>query len=569
MLSLLRTLHYRAWLTVTLIVVLTGCNSTPANKNAILLAQNGHYEQAKTTIETTYSATGKNKLLRYLELGTLYHLEQQYELSNDNLDTAKAIIEEQYTVSVSEQALALLSGPTYTTFSGKAFHRPMINVFKALNYNALANQHPTQRQYYLDAALVEMRQLDTYLSTLTDETGGYDGKPSGDGLTDSVMRILQPLLAPNDLLKNIDYKDDAFAHYISGILYESSNELDAARIQYQRAATAFEQGFAKQYDLNSTVTQQAYSDLARVMRKAGGYGNELSALEEKWGHSISNTKHAGPRLTVVQNAGIGPQRKEFNLLLKADHNAKALVVTPILWGTPAERRAQMWWFQMLYADTSLFDMMQNYATGDLGDVAMGALTKRLPLGDSLWKSAKTAGLIDALEHGSRIAVTYLEPFEQKIEKTELWLDGKKVTELDNYHSVSLLTLQSALKNANTEMQIALTREVVKAMTAHKAIQSTGLQAFDGFAKLATSVVNAVTAGADLRQWQSLPSHIKLAQVPVTQGTVNITLKTKLRSGKIIEQSDTIEINENMTLWHTRTFIESAKSAAPSTLFTME
>ncbi|RZM77017.1 hypothetical protein C3B51_16670 [Pseudoalteromonas rubra] len=569
MLSLFNTLHYRAWLTVTLIVVLTGCNTTPANKNAIILAQQGQFEQAKTAIETAYPASGKNKLLRHLELGTLYHLEQKYQLSNDNLDKAKAIIEEQYTISVSEQALALLSGPTYTTFAGKEFHRPLINVFKALNYNALANQHPAQRQVYLDAALVEMRQLDTYLSTLTDETGGYDGKPSGDGLTDRVMRILQPLLAPNDLLKNIDYKDDAFAHYISGVLYESSNELDAARIQYQRAAQAFEQGFAEQYNLGNNVTRQAYMDLARVMRKAGGYHNELSELEEKWGYSISEPEQTGPRLTVVQNAGIGPQRKEFNLLLRADHSAKALVITPILWGTSAERKAQMWWFQMLYADTSLFDMMQNYATGDLGDVAMGALTKRLPLGDTLWQSAKTAGLIDALEHGSRIAVTYLEPFEQKIDKSELWIEGKKVAELDNYHSVSLLTLQSALKNANREMQIALTREVVKAMTAHKAIQSTGLQAFDGFAKLATSVVNAVTAGADLRQWQSLPAQIKLTQVPVTKGTVNIMLKTKLRSGKVIEQSDTLEINENMTLWHTRTFIESAQSAAPTTLLTME
>ncbi|MCG7533646.1 hypothetical protein [Pseudoalteromonas sp. OOF1S-7] len=569
MLSLFNTLHYRAWLTVALIVVLTGCNTTPANKNSILLAQQGQFEQAKSAIETSYSASGKNKLLRYLELGTLYHLEQRYQLSNENLDKAKAIIEEQYTISVSEQALALLSGPTYTTFSGKEFHRPLINVFKALNYNALANRHPAQRQYYLDAALVEMRQLDTYLSTLTDETGGYDGNPSGDGLTDRVMRILQPLLAPNDLLKNVDYKDDAFAHYISGILYESSNELDAARIQYQRAASAFEQGFADQYNLGKHATKQAYTDLARVMRKAGGYRNELNELEKKWGDSITETTQPGPRLTVVQNAGIGPQRKEFNLLLRADHSAKALVVTPILWGTPAERKAQMWWFQMLYADTSLFDMMQNYATGDLGDVAMGVLTKRLPLGDTLWQSAKTAGLIDALEHGSRIAVTYLEPFKQKIDKSELWIEGKKVAELDNYHSVSLLTLQSALKNANREMQIALTREVVKAMTAHKAIQSTGLQTFDGFAKLATSVMNAVTASADLRQWQSLPAQIKLTQVPVTLGTVNITLKTKLRSGKVIEQSDTLEINENMTLWHTRTFIESAQSAAPTTLLTME
>ncbi|TQF71456.1 hypothetical protein [Pseudoalteromonas luteoviolacea] len=549
--------------------LLAGCQSTPANKSAILLAQQGNFESAKQAIRTDYSPNGKSKLLHYLELGMLNHLQGNYERSNVLLSEAQDIIEAQYTISVVESAVALVSGPTYTTYAGKIYHRPLINLYKALNYNALANRAGPNKQQYLDSAMVEMRQLDTYLSNLKEQTGGYnsvgDNEPTSDDLTNRIYRLIQPIFAPNDLLVNIDYKDDAFAHYVSGVLFERSNELDSARIQYQRALGVFENGFTKQYNLNDKkIVSQVHTDLIRVMTKAGGYKNEIRKLNKKLDKAPSVTKT--PLLNVIQNVGIGPQRKEFNLLLKADHESKALVMTPILWGTEKERRAQMKWFQMLFADTSVFDIVQNYAMGDIGDVAMGALTKRIPLGP-LWDDAQDVGLIQALEYGSRISVTYLEPLQQQVKSAEVWVNGKKTAELDKIYSVSLLTLQDALRNANSEIQVALTREIIKAITAQKTINATGLdQSFAGFAKFATSVVNAVTASADLRQWQSLPAQINYAQIPLSKGTYEITLKTHLSSGKVIEQSEAVTVSDNITLWHTRTFLQQSRVTAPESTF---
>ncbi|WP_155730955.1 hypothetical protein [Pseudoalteromonas luteoviolacea] len=549
--------------------LLAGCQSTPANKSAILLAQQGNFESAKQAIRTDYSPNGKSKLLHYLELGMLNHLQGNYERSNVLLSEAQDIIEAQYTISVVESAVALVSGPTYTTYAGKIYHRPLINLYKALNYNALANRAGPNKQQYLDSAMVEMRQLDTYLSNLKEQTGGYnsagDNEPTSDDLTNRIYRLIQPIFAPNDLLVNIDYKDDAFAHYVSGVLFERSNELDSARIQYQRALGAFENGFTKQYNLNDKkIVSQVHTDLIRVMTKAGGYKNEIRKLNKKLDKAPSVTKT--PLLNVIQNVGIGPQRKEFNLLLKADHESKALVMTPILWGTEKERRAQMKWFQMLFADTSVFDIVQNYAMGDIGDVAMGALTKRIPLGP-LWDDAQDVGLVQALEYGSRISVTYLEPLQQQVKSAEVWVNGKKTAELDKIYSVSLLTLQDALRNANSEIQVALTREIIKAITAQKTINATGLdQSFAGFAKFATSVVNAVTASADLRQWQSLPAQINYAQIPLSKGTYEITLKTHLSSGKVIEQSEAVTVSDNITLWHTRTFLQQSRVTAPESTF---
>ncbi|WP_230851859.1 hypothetical protein [Pseudoalteromonas luteoviolacea] len=556
-----------AFLTIVYAFLLSGCQSTPANKSAILLAQQGQFETAKQTIRSDYSATGKSKLLHYLELGMLNHLQGNYQLSNQLLDQAQQIIEEQYTISISESALALVSGPTYTTYAGKVYHRPLINFYKALNYNALANQSNSGSEALLDSALVEMRQLDTYLSGMKDKTGGYGSQQelSGlDSITQQIYNLTRPLFAPNDLLEDIEYKDDAFAHYVSGILFERSGELDSARLQYQRALQAFENGFAQQYNIDDTIITQVKTDLLRVMQTAGGYTNEVAKLKKAL--NIDNATSTQPMLNILQNIGIGPQKKQFNLLLNIDEEAKALVMTPILWGTRQEQQAQMRWFQMLYADTSIFDLIQNYATGDIGDVAMGALTKRIPLGP-LWEDAVDVGLVSALEYGSRISVTYLEPIQQQINHSEVWVGNQKVANLDKIYSVSLLTLQDALNNANSEIQIALAREIVKAMTAQKAISATGLDtSFSGFAKLATSVVNAVTASADLRQWQSLPAQINYVQLPITKGEHVITLKTHLSSGQVIEQTETIRIVDDITLWHTRTFLNQTRTQTTDSTF---
>ncbi|MBQ4851330.1 hypothetical protein J8L97_14435 [Pseudoalteromonas sp. MMG012] len=549
---------------------LSACNVTHFQKNnAIALAQKGELVSARTTIKRNYSSQGKNRLLYHLELATYFQLEKKYAQSNEHLSEAKDLLDSFYTKSISEQALSQFSGPTYTTFHGQKYYRPLLHMMKAMNYNALGTLQPTRRQEMLDASLIEMRQLNVYLEGLTEETGGYHA-PSSDELTNQVYAIFQPLFSPSDLLTNIEYKDDAFAHYLSGLLNEQSGELDSARLQYQRAALAYEKGFAKQYQLPNQTTEQVYKNLVRVMKQAGGYEEELSHIQSK---VQPDNVYAGSQLTILQNLGVAPKRKQFNLILRADHKSKALVITPIPMGSHREQQIQMKWFQMLFADTSLFDMMQNYAMGDISDVALGLLTKRIPLG-GLWDDAKKVGLIDALEYGGRISVTYLSPSETRVQGSEVWVNGKKQSELKTFYSIELLTLQNALENANTEIQLALTREVVKAITAQQLLNKTGLQennVFSGIAKLATSAVNAVTASADTRQWQSLPAEIRVSQIPLPVGQHQVTIKTVLNSGRVIEQTDNVDVKGPMSLWQTRTFINSQKQPTSSaqSIFTLE
>ncbi|USD29742.1 hypothetical protein J8Z24_06545 [Pseudoalteromonas sp. SCSIO 43201] len=523
-------------------LILAGCNLTPsANKLAIEYAEQGDFITAQKHIDNAYKGSSRDELLYYLESGMLSHLQQDYMQSNQFLENAKSIIEAAYTVSISDELFSAFTGASYKKYTGKVYHRPMIHTIMALNYAALASKSAANSTALYDSALTEMRQLDLYLEQLKRSTGGYGGNQTSLG---NVEKILKAIFGQPFLKEDLEYKDDAFAQYLSGILYEQQGELDSARIQYERAAKAYKNGFSKQYQLGGHAQKQAQKDLTRVV-----------------------AEQPTDYFTLVQSLGVSPQRKEFNLYLSVDESAQAIVITPIYLGTREERQAQFAWFNLMFSDTSLFDLIQNYATGDFGDVILGSVTKRLPLGESLWQKAVNEGIIDALKYGSRISVTYLQPHKNNIEQVTLFANGQKITELHPFYSVNLLTLYDALSNANMEIYTAISREILKAVTANKAINqfaSPQPTLLAGLAQLTASVTNAVTASADIRQWQSLPAEIRVARVKLPQHTRELTLQTTLRSGRVINQN--IQINsKTQTISHVRTFTGITAAATPNYL----
>ncbi|WP_241652034.1 hypothetical protein [Pseudoalteromonas phenolica] len=183
------------------------------------------------------------------------------------------------------------------------------------------------RKTYLDSSQVEMRQLDVYMENLKSETGGYNKpqKKDDESLTSIIYDILKPITAPDGLLENIEYKDDAFAHLFSGFLNEQNNDFDAARLQYQRAAHAYGNGFAKQYGLANTTEKLAIQNLARSMKLAGGYQSELQVLLDK---HTSLEVPKGAQLTIIQNLGIAPEKKTIKLYAQSRSALKGLSHVP-------------------------------------------------------------------------------------------------------------------------------------------------------------------------------------------------------------------------------------------------
>lgn len=171
------------------------------------------YDQAIARIqkEKEGSYGRKNQVLYYLDLGAVQHDAGRYKDSDQSFDKAERRMDELYTKSVSRAAGTLILNDTTTEYRGARFERAVLNVYRALGYAFQGNQ---------DEALVETRKLSRLLQEYADVYG----------------------------IKKTAYKDDAFAQWLTSLLYEDDGRPDDARISREKAKAAYEQ-YGKAYGM--------------------------------------------------------------------------------------------------------------------------------------------------------------------------------------------------------------------------------------------------------------------------------------------------------------------------------
>ena len=198
---------------------------------------------------------GRNRLLYFFERGMLLQIDGQYTESNAVFESAKRLGDKLYTESVSDIGFSLLSNDYAMDYAGENFERTMVHLFSALNYLMLREP---------DAALVEVRQVGEYLRKL-----------QVDSTNENV------------------YQEDAFARYLSALIYESSGEFDSAFVGYKKALFAY-QDYGTKYAVvrppsllpNAERVARRLGSWARSdVRDLGGDGRE-SALPEGAGEVL-------------------------------------------------------------------------------------------------------------------------------------------------------------------------------------------------------------------------------------------------------------------------------------------
>ena len=144
----------------------------------------------------------KNAVLYYLDRGMLLQDAGRYVDSDASFDSAEQRMDELYTKSISKTAGMFLLNDATVDYAGEPFERALLNVFRALNFVYSGNN---------ESALVECRKVTEYLTRYRDFMQGKSG-----------------------------YKDDAWAQYLSGMLFEEGAKQSDARISYQDAARAYQ-----------------------------------------------------------------------------------------------------------------------------------------------------------------------------------------------------------------------------------------------------------------------------------------------------------------------------------------
>ena len=266
------------WTAIALgLILLAGCAAGPDYRYIDGQRSAGQCEDATEYIDGRRGGYGRNqRVLFHMDAGMIHLRCGNYTSATDHFRQAEDIARDLWTISISREAASFLINDYTRPYAGEDFERAMIHLMAAFGYIGMDDH---------EAALVEFRRLDTLLTGLNDRYGE----------------------------KNV-YREDAFARYMSGILFEAEGYEDDAFIAY-RGAYAVYKDYEKQYGTS------APPELARdVCRLAAQVDRKDDAREI--GIDCADVKGDGPTaykdygsVVFIGFRGSAPRKAEDGLIV--------------------------------------------------------------------------------------------------------------------------------------------------------------------------------------------------------------------------------------------------------------
>ncbi|MCP4406715.1 MAG: hypothetical protein GY807_02965 [Gammaproteobacteria bacterium] len=542
-------------MTLTLIL-LAGCASYGKKVNEVPgLVEGGQCEKAKEAVENASSCNGKDQLLCEMMFAMIDHRCGNYQASVQHLQKADNKAEQLYTHRLHEQLINIITNPGLAPYRGTEYEWVYLSYLNAINYVNLARaaNDDKQRRKHLAAARIEIRRVDIKLRDIETRKGTY--KEAADEKREFIHQVLRVLkVLQGDLVdsKELQFREDGYLRYLAGLVYEMLDEWDDARIDYQKAATLYEQGYTKQYGLSEGMDDQAWFDTLRMMHKAG-YSkrnrNKLAKqkLDPKQRKLLQNYSKDVAQLIVIEHFDRVPESGELNMVLRVDRSLKALVLSPVPLGNAGDRQTQLAWFYMVYSDKGILRLIQKYNHGGLKRVVRSPLEKTISLGP-LWDVFERNKIIRAIEKFPlRITVPYMRPLPENIGSSHLTVNGRSTSSLQSADSVAQLAMQAQLRNAGSAIFAAVARSLIQLKTVVDQLEKLGL------AELSSLFPNIVSA-AETRSWTLLPHVIRMTRVALKPGRHEATLIIKDPKGHELDREQrTLDIKAGqIAVWTTFT-----------------
>lgn len=270
----MQLLHkYQCGLCLILALALTGCagNYHDTMSPVYHAVQSGNYQQADELLSNEPELSkGNERLLYLLDKGMIAHLNGDYRQSNQFFEQAIQQFEALDYISVTGTASEWIISELGQPYRGEDFERVMVHYYMALNYLMLDD---------LEDALVECRRLNTLLRELNDQ---YEQK-------------------------NV-YKTDAFALYLSGLIYEAMGATNDAFIDYRKAYDTYTSDYGAFY--GTSVPAQLHENLLRTA-SALGFDDEFKRYAQDHPDLTITSQEAyrqSARLVVIWDNGLIPYK---------------------------------------------------------------------------------------------------------------------------------------------------------------------------------------------------------------------------------------------------------------------
>jgi uncharacterized protein len=282
---MIKTNHLSSATLLTLVAsfFITSCASVGVQPRVNSLATAQKLDQAIETLGDNPNIYGKNnRLLYWLDRGMVYHFAGRYKESIAAFAQAQRTFDELYTRSISKMATAWALNDYAAPYRGEDYEYVLVNIFQALNYTLLGDPNE---------ALVEARDVDLKLNIIN---GLYAGKNM--------------------------YKEDAFARFLMGILYEvngSSSDLNDAFISYAKAYDVYANDFSKNYGIEMPqILKENLLTLAKFMG-SGEFARYRDQLPDTAVITLEEKKKKA-EVYLLQYVGFSPVKISYALPVPID-----------------------------------------------------------------------------------------------------------------------------------------------------------------------------------------------------------------------------------------------------------
>lgn len=253
---------FKLWLVCMFVTSCSHFSKTSTLANGYL--KSGEYEKAIEVLKPLAEKEGDDQLVYLLDYGMALHLAGQYDESIRAFLRADDIAAVKDYHSLSRIAGSILLNEGMVQYKGDDFEKVFIHVYLALNF-LMKND--------LNGALVEARRTNEILQKFRDEA-------------------------------KKKYSQNAFAFYLSGMIWEADKKWDDAYISYKDA-------------LNQDPKNKVYQEDVLRMSKIASRQEELRFLFKKYGINteqvekrLKNTvgKNDGELILIFQQ-GVGPIKR--------------------------------------------------------------------------------------------------------------------------------------------------------------------------------------------------------------------------------------------------------------------
>jgi len=437
--------HSPRAVTLCLALALAACGQTKMVQTSGAIREQmiaGNYPGALASLRQSKNQGFKeqDRVVYWMNEGMILHLMGQYKQSADVLEQAERRSKELYTKRISKQIKAAFTSNAATDYEGEDYEKVLINVVKALDYLGLGN---------LEGAMVEARKINEKLLL-------YNTKYEH---------------------KNV-YNQDAFAHWLMGLLFEMERSYDDARIAYVKAMEVYQNEFAANYGFQPPPYLGEDIVRAAILSNANDIAEEYKGkYGQKLGETAELLKTQG-EIVLIHLNGEGPTKSDFVV--------NCVFISPTNWGCDAEPG--------------------------------GAFMKKTTI---------------TISSGTEVKVAFpeLHIFEPQNPQIDVMIGGRegRTYPAEPINAIAAKTMADKMHRIFRDAIIRVITKVASAKAAGAAGKKVGGGALGFLAEKSASATMQAFEEADKRAWTTLPARIDVARVMVPPGTHTVQIN-KPRGG---------------------------------------